>query len=216
MANVGTVKSVTGIVKAIAEDGSERILSVGDSVAENEKIITGDGVIVIAFSDGTVMDLGSNSSVVLNDDVLNQDGEQTAQSQSDAVDEVAALQQALANNPNLDPSALPATAAGAAASETAENNGHSIVSVDYLNPKIDPTSGFETKGINPVILSSEEELLLAIDEPLNAVAGEPEAAVVINGELGYFKEDTANDVTLSASTADSTDELTSLTLSGLT
>ena len=46
-------------------------------------------------------------------------------------------------------------------------------------------------------------------------AGEPEAAVVINGELGYFKEDTANDVTLSASTADSTDELTSLTLSGL-
>ena len=62
MANVGTVQSITGLVRAIAEDGSERILSVGDSVAENEKILTDKGVTVIVFNDGTVMDLGSNSS----------------------------------------------------------------------------------------------------------------------------------------------------------
>ncbi|MFT6624117.1 MAG: hypothetical protein ACJAZI_000176, partial [Cycloclasticus sp.] len=217
MANVGTVKSVTGIVKAISEDGSERLLSVGDSVAENEKIITGDGVIVIAFSDGTVMDLGSNSSVVLNDDVLNQGGEQQAtQSQEAAEDEVTALQQALANDPNFDPANLPATAAGTPAAGANGNNGHTVVSIDYLNPEAPVEAGFDTVGINAGFLQPDEELLLDIGEPLNPVAVEPEAAVVINGELGYFKEDTANDVTLSASTADSTDELTSLTLSGLT
>ncbi|OUR86225.1 hypothetical protein A9Q85_06395, partial [Cycloclasticus sp. 44_32_T64] len=167
MANVGTVQSVTGVVKAIAEDGTERILSVGDSVAENEKIITGDGVIVIAFTDGTVLDLGSNSSIVLNDDVLNQAGEQTAQSRADAEDEVAALQQALAD-PNFDPTAnLPATAAGTAAGGTG-NNGHSIVSVDYLNPDAPVESGHDTVGINQEFLQPDEELPPVIDNPPEA------------------------------------------------
>ena len=45
-------------------------------------------------------------------------------------------------------------------------------------------------------------------------AGEPEVALTVNG-VGYFKEDTSNDVTISASTADATDELTSLVVEGL-
>ena len=165
MANVGTVQSVTGIVKAIAEDGTERILSIGDTVAENEKIVTGDGVIVIAFTDGTVLDLGSNSSVVLNDDVLNPDGEQTAQSRSEAENEVAALQEALANDPNFDPSALPATAAGPAAGGTDDNNGHTVVSVDYLNPRAPVEAGFDTIGISQEFLQADEELPPVIEEP---------------------------------------------------
>jgi len=159
MANVGTVQSVTGLVRAIAEDGSERLLSIGDTVAENEKIITGDGVIVIAFNDGTVMDLGSNSSIVLNEDVLNQEGEQIAQNRADANDEVAALQEALVN-PSFDPTAeLPATAAGPiAAGGTDGNNGHTIVSVDYLNPDASVESGFDTIGISQEFLQPGEEL----------------------------------------------------------
>ena len=164
MANIGTVQSVTGLVRAIAEDGTERILSVGDRVAENEKIITGDGVIVIAFTDGTVLDLGSNSSVVLNDDVLNPDGEQTAQSRSEAENEVAALQEALANDPNFDPSALPATAAGPAAGGTDDNNGHTVVSVDYLNPRAPVEAGFDTIGISQEFLQPEEELPPVIED----------------------------------------------------
>ncbi|AFT68056.1 retention module-containing protein [Cycloclasticus sp. P1] len=165
MANVGTVQSVTGIVKAIAEDGTERILSIGDTVAENEKIVTGDGVIVIAFTDGTVLDLGSNSSIVLNEDVLNQEGEQIAQNRADANDEVAALQEALANNPDFDPTAeLPATAAGPAAGGTEGNNGHSIVSVDYLNPKAPVESGFDTLGISQEFLQPDEELPPVIED----------------------------------------------------
>lgn len=160
MANIGTVQSVTGVVKAIAADGTERILSVGDTVAENEQIITGNGTIVIAFNDGTVMDLGSNSSIVLNDDLLNQEkGEQTAQSRDAAEDEVAALQEALAD-PNFDPTAaLPATAAGpTAAGATGENNGHTIVSVDYLDPRAPVTSGHDTVGINVEFEDPELEL----------------------------------------------------------
>ncbi|WP_020162669.1 retention module-containing protein [Cycloclasticus pugetii] len=158
MANVGTVQSVTGLVRAIAEDGTERILSVGDTVAENEKIITGDGVIVIAFTDGTILDLGSNSNIVLNDDVLNQESEQTAQSRSEAESEVAALQEALANDPNFDPSTLPATAAGPAAGGTDGNNGHTVVSVDYLNPTAPVEAGFDTIGISQAFLQPDEEL----------------------------------------------------------
>ena len=165
MANVGTVQSVTGTVRAIAEDGSERILSVGDTVAENEKIITGDGVIVIAFTDGTIMDLGSNSSIVLNDDVLNQEGAQTAQSRESANDEVAALQDAL-TNPNFDPTAdLPATAAGAPAAGGTGNNGHTVVNVDYLNPDAAVEAGFDTLGINQEFLQANEELPPVLDEP---------------------------------------------------
>ena len=148
MTNVGTVQSVTGLVRAISEDGSERLLSIGDKVAENEQIITGDGVVVIAFTNGAVMDLGSNTSIVLDEDLLNQDGEQILQSEADASDEVAALQEALIN-PNFDPTTeLPEPAAGAPAAGTTGNNGHTTVVVDYLNPKAPVEAGFETTGIS--------------------------------------------------------------------
>jgi len=127
----GIVQSVSGIVIAVATDGTERILSVSDKVAENETIITRDGIIVIAFNDGSTMDLASNSSIVLSDEPLDQQApEQAAQTRTDAELEVAALQQALSNNPDFDPADLPATAAG-----TTSNNGHTLTSIDYLNPE---------------------------------------------------------------------------------
>lgn len=170
MANLGVVKSTTGIVRAIAENGTERILSVGDSVAENERIITGDGEAVITLPNGAEKNLGNNSSVALNEDA-----------QQDALDEVAAIQAALANNPDFDPSDLPATAAGNAAAGGAGNEGHSIVSVDYLNPEMEPISGFETGGQTPEFLQPEvdpgEELLLNINTNDTPVAGSTTALV---------------------------------------
>jgi hypothetical protein len=167
MANhIGTVQSVTGIVKAVAEDGSDRILSVGDSVFENEKVMTGDGIIVITFSNGTVMDLASNSSIVLDEDVFNFDGELRTQNRLSAEDEVAALQDALIDS-DFDPTTeLLAPAAGTpAAGEIGDNNGHSIVSVDYLNPKAPVTSGHDTTGISQEFLQPDEELPPVEDEP---------------------------------------------------
>lgn len=183
MANVGTVQSVTGVVRAISEDGSERILRAGDSVAENEKIITGDGVVVIAFTDGTVLDLGGNSSIVLNDDVLSPEGEQTAQSEKSANEEVAALQDALINNPNFDPTTeLPAAAAGTPATGVADNDGHSTVSVNYLNPEAPVEAGFDTIGINQEFQQPEEDLPPVIDDdspPVIEENGRPSAGATL-------------------------------------
>ena len=158
--NIGVVKSVVGIVKAVAEDGTERVLSVGDNVAENEKIITGSGEVSIAFNDGSLMDLASNSSTILNDDALNQDDEPTAN------DEIAALQDALAD-PNFDPTTdLPATAAGTPGAGSTGDSGHTITKVDYLNPEAAVESGFDTTGVSQEFLQPEEELPPVInDEP---------------------------------------------------
>ena len=74
MVGSGVVKAVTGIVKAIAVDGTERILQAGDRVLPNEQIITGDGgAIAVEFSDGTTMDLGRNSNATLNEATLMSD-----------------------------------------------------------------------------------------------------------------------------------------------
>ena len=87
MADTGIVKTISGVVKAIAVDGTERILQVGDRVLPNEQIVTGDsGSIVIAFADGTSMDLGRNAMTILNDETLNPETglQQANQSLADA------------------------------------------------------------------------------------------------------------------------------------
>ena len=176
MASVGTVKSVTGVVRVIAENGTERMLSVGDTVNENEKIITGSGEISIALNDGSLMDLASNSGTVLKGDVLNQGSEQTAN------DEVAALQDALAD-PNFDPTTdLPATAAGPAAAGGTGNNGHTLTSIDYLNPEAPVESGFDTVGIKQEILQVDDGLYAQIeDEPVVSVFVEIGGESVLEG-----------------------------------
>ena len=113
MTGSGIVKAVTGIVKAIAVDGTERILQVGDRVQANEQIITGDdGVIAVEFSDGTTIDLGRNSDVTLNENTLISDegNKQASQTLEDAQGEVAAAQRAIPRN-RLDPLGDPRYAA---------------------------------------------------------------------------------------------------------
>ncbi len=170
MASSGIVQSVTGEVKAIATDGTVRILQVGDRVLANEQIITdGTGTIVIGFSDGTIMDLGRNSIVTLNDDTLNPDGSAKVANQTleDAQGEVAAIQQALVNEEEFDPSTLEAPAAGNTPAVTGggENDGFTIEEVDFLNVQATPDSGFETTGINEGDSStSNEEFILEPDQ----------------------------------------------------
>lgn len=151
MANSGIVKFLIGEVKALAVDGTERVLLVGEKVSLNEQIITGNsGVIAIDFSDGTRMDLGRDSSITLTQDLLNS-ASANDQQPSSLEDEVEAVQQALANDQSFDPSILEATAAGGTQeSGELEDDGQSIVEVDYLNPAITPDSGFETVGVNNV------------------------------------------------------------------
>ncbi|MCK5120778.1 MAG: retention module-containing protein, partial [Methylococcales bacterium] len=165
MANSGIVQAVSGVVKAIGVNGIERVLQVGDRVSPNEQILTGDaGTIAIEFSDGTSMDLGRNANVTLNDDALNPDGatKQAGQTAAEAQDEVAAIQQALASGEAFDPSKLAATAAGGApaAGGTGEDDGSTIVNVDYLNPDMTPDNGFDTTGISNTFLEPQGEFIL--------------------------------------------------------
>ncbi|MEW5057413.1 MAG: retention module-containing protein [Cycloclasticus sp.] len=138
MKPTGIIQSVSGVVKAVALDGTERILNVGDVVELNEQVITGaSGAVVIALSDGTTMKIGHDETVTLNADT----------SPTEAQSDVAEIQAALQTDPNFDPSELPATAAGNPAAGGAGNSGSSFVEVDYDKSEAEVTSGFETKGI---------------------------------------------------------------------
>jgi len=149
MANSGIVKLLIGEVKAVAVDGTERLLHVGEKVLLNEQIITGDaGSIAIDFTDGTRMDLGRGSSTMLTTDLLGTTAA-TVQSVSSAEGEVEAIQQALAADQTFDPSKLAAPAAGGVQeTQSLEDDGQSIVEVDYLNPAMTPVNGFETTDID--------------------------------------------------------------------
>jgi T1SS-143 domain-containing protein len=164
MAGSGIVKFISGSVKAIAIDGTERVLLVGDRVFQNEQIITGDiGMIAIEFSDGRSIDIGRSATITLNDDTLGlgASAQPPGQTLEDARDEVATIQKALEDGEIVDPSKLDAPAAGGAPGEGAgENEGHSHVSVEYNKPAVTPDSGFETKGINVSFPEPEEELIL--------------------------------------------------------
>ena len=172
MANSGIVKLLIGEVKAVAVDGTERLLHVGEKVLLNEQIITGDaGSIAIDFTDGTRMDLGRGSSTMLTTDLLGTTAA-TVQSVSSAEGEVEAIQQALAADQTFDPSKLAAPAAGGVQeTQSLEDNGQSIVEVDYLNPAMTPVNGFETTGIDNadtlVLDLTQADLILA---PLSATA----------------------------------------------
>lgn len=160
MANSGIVKLVIGEVK----DGTGRILQVGDNVLLNEQIITGSsGAIAIEFGDMTI-DLGRDSNVLLNEAMLTPEGEIPAAKQTveNVQDEVEAIQQALADGENFDPSNLEAPAAGGTpvTAGSVEDAGSTLVEVDYLNPERTPDNGFETKGISIGFLEPEGEFIL--------------------------------------------------------
>lgn len=66
---IGVVNLLMGTVTAFSTDGSLRILKVGDSAYANDLILSGpDGAIEIRFLDGSVMDLGHDSQLLLNTD----------------------------------------------------------------------------------------------------------------------------------------------------
>jgi len=146
---VGTVSSLTGTVKAISLDGSERILQAGDQVHADDVLITGASASVsIKFNNGSTLDLASDARASLDSDVY---GGTTAE---DAAASVEAVQQAIAEG--QDPTAtLPAPGAGIAGSE----GGHGFVRVDLIDQRVDPENGFETEGLSFNVERPEEELL---------------------------------------------------------
>ncbi len=181
MASSGIVQSVSGIVKAIAVDGTERVLQVGDRVLPNEQIVTGNtGVISIEFADGTTLDLGRNSVTILDDETINYEANlapSAPTSEQAQLAEVEAMQKAIAEGEEFDPSKLEATAAGApGAGGPGEDDGHTFVNVDYLQPTATPESGFETTGISTAFPETQEPLILNPEQqPIPVAEVEPPA-----------------------------------------
>ena len=140
---IGTVSILIGTATATAADGTVRNLQLGDKIYADELISTGPGAAVeIEFADGTVMDLGRNSQLVLDNAVYDPNTVAEVEPTADA----DAIQQAILAG--VDPTELTeATAAGAGAG-TGGNEGSEFVTVDYLAPEVTPESGFETTGIS--------------------------------------------------------------------
>ena len=151
---IGTIKTIIGSVIATSTDGAQRNLQVGDQLFPNEIITTGAaGAIEIELADGSVMDLGRSSQVLLDNEVF--DPQQVTQTQEDII----ALQQSISDG--TDPTqVLDPTAAGT--EETTGEEGHSPVKVDFIAPITFVTSGFETTGPSINLPESTDEVLQAL------------------------------------------------------
>ncbi len=162
--NIGTVKQLIGTATAEGSNGVIRTLHIGDRVNANDLIVTGDAsVIQIVFKDGSHMDLGRDSRLVLDSEIFNPNQSRVA----DADASVTAIQKAILAGE--DPGKV---AAATAAGDTA-NNGtplpdyiHSIVQVELTGQQVTPTSGYETQGLVVKFNNIEiKELLQNIASP---------------------------------------------------
>ncbi len=147
--SIGTVKTVIGTVTATDANGVTRTLQVGDKVFTNDIIQTAAaGAILIEFTNGSHMDLGRDSKIVLDLDVFNPAAAVAEQS------DIAAIQAQIAAG--ADPTQITeATAAGAGGGE---EGGASFIVVDQAAPQGLVTSGFPTGPISVAFDQPEAEL----------------------------------------------------------
>ncbi|RJT20324.1 retention module-containing protein, partial [Buttiauxella izardii] len=148
---LGIVKVVIGQVFAVAVDGTQRELHEGDRIFAGEEIVTGaNGALTVNLSDGHTMDIGRNSH-------WSSQGGLSATHAEHATDNIAALQQAIADG--VDPTkTLDATAAGNEAPIQAGEGGggHFIERVELTGEVLDVTSGFATNGLGSPTQSHRE------------------------------------------------------------
>ena len=142
---VGKVFILYGTVKAIGQDGVERVLAPNSPVYANERIITeSDGSVSIQF-DGppvTQLDLGRMTEVIIDEDVYAGVAPEVV---ADAAAEAEQIQDALLEGDQ--PIELEATAAGGS---TGAGGGHPVVNFELTGNEVTPGSGAETTG--PIFL----------------------------------------------------------------
>jgi len=150
---VGFVQELTGRAIAVAEDGTERVLRIGNAIHFGEKILTELGTeIKISFSDAPDLLLGENSHALIDGSLLDYPEPDALVEQTASIE---SLQAALAAG-EIDITELEATAAGG----TGEDAGNDFVRVDLEILEATPESGFETDPIaNPFPPLAEEDLL---------------------------------------------------------
>ena len=176
-AAVGTIKVVIGDVKIIGVDGVARQAQVGDKVFAKESIQTAaNAVVQVQLENGRMLDLGRDSKIALDDDVLNVG--QTPTTAPAPTQDVASIQAQIAAG--ADPSKVAdATAAGGApgAGAGADGSGGSGVVIDQANSTGVVTSGF---GTEPAAIAFPE-LQPALQ---TVIAPEIAVSVVVGVQIG--------------------------------
>lgn len=152
---VGQVSKVEGVVKAVNPvTGEERVLQEGSEVFAGEIIQTsGKGGVVIEMNNGTLLTLGRDTQMRLDEDVTSQ-ASFTDSGTEGSVD-IEALQQAVLEG-NFE--ALEAAAAGEALLVGSASEGG--VFVERLAAEGEVTSGFETTAAAPAFDIQDEDAII--------------------------------------------------------
>ncbi|MEQ1776716.1 MAG: retention module-containing protein, partial [Burkholderiales bacterium] len=171
-ASVGTIKVVIGDVKIIGVDGVARQAQVGDKVFAKEVIQTNANAIVqVQLENGRMLDLGRDSKIALDDDVLGA-GQAAATAPQAPTQDIAALQAQIAAG--ADPSKVAeATAAGGApgAGGGADGGGGTAVYIEQANSTGLVTSGFNTGPASIAFPDIEGELFINLPPRVISITG---------------------------------------------
>ncbi|NGF60518.1 retention module-containing protein, partial [Citrobacter freundii] len=139
---LGVIKAIIGQVYVVDANGAQRQVHEGDRVYSGEEIVTGvSGAVSISLPDGKTLDIGRNSH-------WGEHGLRASHNQDSSAQDIAAAQKAIADG--ADPTqVLEATAAGNEAPVTLEGGGggHTLVQLELTGQVVDPTAGFNTKGL---------------------------------------------------------------------
>ncbi|MFL4399519.1 retention module-containing protein [Citrobacter portucalensis] len=139
---LGVIKAIIGQVYVVDANGAQRLVHEGDRVYSGEEIVTGaSGAVSISLPDGKTLDIGRNSH-------WGEHGLQVSHHPENSAQDIAAAQKAIADG--ADPTqVLEATAAGNEAPVTLEGGGggHTLVQLELTGQVVDPTAGFNTKGL---------------------------------------------------------------------
>lgn len=172
MANViGTVSAIRGQVVVIAADGSERLLMLGDRVADSDLIRTGiDGQVDIQLESGGFYRLESGAQWLAGS---GQGGEEATSGSADAVADVDAIQAAILAGE--DPTAVAEAAAAGGNAVPTGNEGADFVIMNRTAGEVTPDAGYDTRGIISSVEQpeSEEPILVAGNIPLPGEEPEP-------------------------------------------
>lgn len=159
------VTSQAGIVKAIATNGTERLLRVGDRIYMNEQIATSDaGAVAIEFADGSTMNLGRNVQFILDEEILRADVDTLPEDTVAAENDVRATEAGLIQDENFDPTVNLEPPAAGLDEGTGHEGGFSFIRVEFAEPRVTAVSDFETTEIGNIRVEIEDiiipELLL--------------------------------------------------------
>ncbi|MEZ9173325.1 retention module-containing protein, partial [Vibrio cyclitrophicus] len=211
------VEAMSGDVVVVKPDGSARKVSVGDTIRANEIVITSNGSEVLLGVQNAAIPVGENCVGCVDNNVawaevpiageVNFDSEQ-ADAGTFTDDDLAAIQDAILGG--ADPTQiLEATAAGGGLGSA--NAG--FVTIDYNYTQTQPTTFFETTGLDDEVTEEPREEFRSITR---SSGGQSISGVLTEGSISdntYPQSITSTETIIAGSLALAPDSFTPETLS---